>query len=269
MDDLALAVRAAQAGAEIVARYFGHGVHVDSKGRNNPVTVADRESEAAIVEMLRQARPDDSILAEEGGLAHDRGRGRRWLVDPLDGTVNFVHAIPQVAVSIALYEGNTPLVAVVVDVLHGELFTARSGGGTQLNGRDVRVSDTDDARRAVVSTGFPYDHHEYPVEYAATVAAMLAEVNGIRRVGAAALDLAWVAAGRFEAQWEYLLAPWDIAAGTLLVREAGGTVTNAAGADLVPEDSVILATNGVLHPALLAVLQSSLPAHLSGVAPDR
>jgi myo-inositol-1(or 4)-monophosphatase len=118
-----------------------------------------------------------------------------------------------------------------------------------------------------VSTGFPYDHHEHPDDYASTVGAMLAHVNGIRRIGAAALDLAWVAAGRFEAHWEYLLAPWDIAAGTVLVREAGGIVTNDAGDDLIPEDRVVLATNGRLHEPLLDILRGALPPHVPASPP--
>ncbi len=261
MDDLTLAIEAARAGGAIVRRYFGRNVAADLKGRNNPVTIADQEAETAIIDLLRRERPNDTIHAEEGGLAAQQGR-RRWLVDPLDGTVNFVHAIPQVAVSIALYDGNDPLAAVVFDVMHDELFTAEAGTGTHLNGEPISVSTVDDPANAVVSTGFPYDHHEHPEAYAATVAAMLATVNGVRRIGSAALDLAWVAAGRFEAHWEYLLSPWDIAAGALLVREAGGRVTNVAGIDLVPEDTTILASNGTLHPAFLDVMAGTLPPHL-------
>jgi len=262
MNDLDLAVAAAQAGGSIVAQHFGRREAADLKGRNNPVTEADRASERAIIEILRRARPADTILAEEGGLATGHETNRRWLVDPLDGTVNFVHEIPQVAVSIALYTGDAPLVGVVLDVMQGDLYTAEAGRGAALNGTAIRVSGTRDPAQAVVSTGFPYDHHEHPAEYVATVGAMLARVNGIRRIGSAALDLAWVAAGRFDAHWEYLLSPWDVAAGTLLVREAGGTVTNAGGIDLVPEDRVILASNPSLHTTFLEILQGSLPPHL-------
>jgi myo-inositol-1(or 4)-monophosphatase len=266
VNDLNLAVAAARAGGAIVAQHFGRRADADLKGRNNPVTEADRASERAIIDVLRQARPDDTIFAEESGLASKHATNRRWIVDPLDGTVNFVHGIPQVSVSIALYAGNEPLVGVVLDVMQGDLFTAAAAQGASLNGAPIRVSETSDAAHAVVSTGFPYDHHDHPVEYVATVAAMLARVNGIRRIGSAALDLAWVAAGRFEAHWEYLLSPWDVAAGTLLVREAGGIVTNAAGIDLVPEDRVILASNTALHETFLGILQSSIPPHLQNAA---
>jgi myo-inositol-1(or 4)-monophosphatase len=262
MDDLSLAIEAARVGGSVVTRWFGEGIGSDLKRRNDPVTIADRESEAAILALLGRERPDDTIVAEEGGVAADHGAGRRWLIDPLDGTVNFVHGIPQVAVSIALYDGPEPLVGVVLDVMRDELFAAATGRGTTLNGNSIEVSPTRELDRAVVGTGFPYDHHEHPDDYAATVGAMLAHVNGIRRAGAAAIDLAWVAAGRFDAHWEYLLEPWDIAAGTVLVREAGGTVTNEAGDDLVPEDGVVLASNGLLHEPLLDILRSAMPPHI-------
>ncbi|MDH3500788.1 MAG: inositol monophosphatase [Acidimicrobiia bacterium] len=262
MDDLTLAIDAARIGAAIVHRHFGRQVGTDLKGRNNPVTVADTESEAAIVALLQGERPGDTVLAEESGLARDGGAGRRWLVDPLDGTVNFVHGIPQVSVSIALYEDDVPLVGVVLDVMRAELFTAQSGEGAHLDGAPIQVSSIEDLALSVVSTGFPYDHHQHPAEYAATVAAMLAKVNGIRRTGSAALDLAWVAAGRLDAHWEYLLAPWDMAAGTILVREAGGRVTTATGTDLIPEDRHIVASNGIIHDALVSIIEPTLPVHV-------
>ena len=262
MDDLTLAIEAAEAGAAVVRRYFGAGVDRDLKRRNDPVTVADRESEDAILGILRRDRPADTILAEESGLGGGSATGRRWLVDPLDGTVNFVHSIPQVAVSIALFEANEPLVAVVLDAVRGERFTATRNGGAHLDGKPIHVSATEQLRDAVVSTGFPYDHHEHAAAYTATVTRMLEHVNGIRRIGAAALDLAWVAAGRFEAHWEYSLAPWDLAAGLLLVREAGGIVTNAAGRPLVPEDDEVVAANAALHADLLRIVADTRPGHL-------
>ena len=263
MDDLELAISAAQAGAAIVRGYFGESLGSQSKGRNNPVTIADEESEAAILELLGRERPSDTLFAEESGVAGDGDGGRRWIVDPLDGTVNFVHGIPEVSVSIALYEEDAPVVGVVVDVLRNEVFSAMSGRGAHLNGDPIRVSKTSGVNESVISTGFPYDHHEYPEAYTATVAGMLAHVNGIRRCGSAALDLAWVAAGRYEAHWEYFLAPWDIAAGTLLVREAGGRVTDSRGRDLVPEDPMILASNGLLHDTYLAIIGETLPPHVA------
>jgi myo-inositol-1(or 4)-monophosphatase len=132
-----------------------------------------------------------------------------------------------------------------------------------LNGAPIHVSAIKDPTHSVVSTGFPYDHHEHPAAYTATVAGMLAQVNGIRRCGSAALDLAWVAAGRYEAHWEYFLAPWDVAAGTLLVREAGGRVTDSRNRDLVPEDPVIVASNGLLHDTYLGIIRATLPPHVA------
>jgi myo-inositol-1(or 4)-monophosphatase len=270
MNDLDLAVAAAEAGAAVVRRYFGERLEPDLKRRNDPVTVADRESERAIIDLIRLERPDDRILAEESGLdEHDRPAAmpasRRWIVDPLDGTVNFVHGIPQVSVSIALYEDDRPLVAVILDVIREEAFTAELGRGAKLNGNPIAVSAATQLADAVVSTGFPYDHHEHASAYTRTVALMLEHVNGVRRLGSAALDLAWVAAGRFEAHWEYSLAPWDIAAGALLVSEAGGVVTNASGDALIPEDHEIIAANAALHAELLQIVRNSRPDHLPPV----
>ncbi len=262
MDDLELAIAAAEAGGAVVRRYFGTSVPTDSKGRNNPVTVADEESEAAILGLLRSERPADTVFAEETGVTAGDG-GRRWIVDPLDGTVNFVHGIPEISVSIALYDADIPLIGVVLDVVRGDLFTAVKGDGARLNGSTITVSTIDDPTESVISTGFPYDHHDHPEAYAATVAGMLAHVNGIRRCGSAALDLAWVAAGRYEAHWEYFLAPWDVAAGTLLVREAGGRVTDSRGRDLLAGDAVILASNGLLHEAYRSIISATLPPHVA------
>ena len=260
MDDLTLAINAAERGAALVRSYFGRTPEAELKRRNDPVTVADRESEEVILELIRMERPDDAIVAEEsGGSARV---GRRWLIDPLDGTVNFVHGIPHVSVAVGLYDGDVPLAAAIADPLRMEVFAAAAGEGATLNGSPMEVSRTDRLDQSVVVTGFPYDHHEHPDAYAAAVAAALAHVNGLRRLGSAALDLAWVAAGRFDAYWEYDLAPWDIAAGTLLVREAGGVVTDVGGHPAVPEGRHVVAGNPTLHGPLLAIVGEHLPPHL-------
>lgn len=262
MDDLSLAVAAAEAGTAVVRRHLGRVRGASLKGRNDPVTDADRESEEAIVAVLRRERPGDAIIAEEGGGA--ASTGRRWFVDPLDGTVNFVHGIPQIGVSVALYEGPVAQAAAVVDVVRDEVFAAAAGAGTQMNGVAVRVSAVDDLERSVIATGFPYDHHVHAAEYTASVTAVLAHVNGLRRFGSAALDMAWVAAGRFDGYWEFGLAPWDLAAGILLVQEAGGKITDPFGESLQPERRLVVAANAALHEPLRLLVASHVPPHLRG-----
>ncbi|MEN8234847.1 MAG: inositol monophosphatase family protein [Actinomycetota bacterium] len=257
MDDLELAVVAARAGGEILRNGFDSGVTAQYKKRFDPVTEVDHASEAAILAILREHRPGDAILSEEAGGTIPAGRV--WIADPLDATVNFVHGIPHIAVSIGLWDGDRPLVGVIYDPLRDECFSAATGYGAHLNGKPINVSTTDVLERSVTATGFPYDHGDYADEYAGVVGAVLAEVNGIRRFGSAALDLAWVAAGRYEAYWELGLAPWDQAAGIAIVREAGGMVTDFSGADSVPTTPVVLSSNGLVHDALRKVIEPALP----------
>ena len=260
MDDLHLAIEAAKAGGDIVARYFGAPPDAEYKGKFDPVTAVDRASEEAILGLIRTHRPDDEILAEEsGGTAHP---GRHWIVDPLDGTVNFVHSIPHVSVSIALYDGDDAVVAVVYDPLKDELFSAASGEGARLNGHVITVSDQHDLEKSVIATGFPYNHDEIADELAVVVREMLRNANGIRRMGSAALDLAWVAAGRYEGYWELGIAPWDGAAGMLLVREAGGVVTDPFGRDSTPFMGLVVSSNGHIHDRFRSVVESWMPMRL-------
>lgn len=260
MDDLQLAIAAARAGGEILRAGFNSGVSAHYKRRFDPVTATDHASEATILSMLREHRPDDAILSEEAG--GTTPAGRLWITDPLDGTVNFVHNIPHIAVSIALWDDDQPLVGVIYDPLRDECFSAVPGEGARLDGTPISVSTTDSLDRSVTATGFPYDHGDYPDEYARVVGAVLARVNGIRRFGSAALDLAWVAAGRYEAYWELGLAPWDQAAGIAIVREAGGRVTDLAGIDSVPTTPVVLSSNGLLHDDLRRIIEPALPERL-------
>jgi myo-inositol-1(or 4)-monophosphatase len=248
MDDLSLALAAAAAGAAIVEEGFSRGHQADYKGRFDPVTAVDRAAEVAIIDLLVRHRPDESILAEESG-GH-RAVGRHWIIDPLDGTVNFVHGIPHVAVSVALYDGDTALVGVVHDVFRNEVFAAARGEGATCDGDEIGVSSTAGLSTSVVATGFPYDHDVRADALAAVVRDVLREVNGIRRFGSAALDLAWVASGRFDGYWELGIAPWDGAAGMLIVREAGGLVTDPAGKRSSPFDPLVVSSNGVIHESL-------------------
>ena len=264
MTDLSVAVEAATAGADVIKKHFGTPPEAEYKGKFDPVTAVDREAEAAIIGVLAKHRPNDTIVAEEAawGSAASIATGRQWIVDSIDGTVNFVHSIPHVAVSVALYDGTTGLVGVVLDPLRDELFTAVVGAGAFLNGEPIATSRTPVIGRAVVATGFPYDHDVHAEPLSVLIREMLKQVNGLRRFGSAALDLAWVAAGRFDAYWELGIAPWDGAAGMLLVREAGGIVTDPFGAASTPTNGLVVASNGPLHEPVRTIVETYCPDHL-------
>lgn len=255
MNDLELARAAAAAGAAIVADWAGRLESADFKGVVDPVTAADREAEAAILAMITSHRPDDAIVGEEGA-SRDGASGRRWLIDPLDGTVNFLHGFPQVSVSVALEDPDGRLVGVVRDVHRDEEFVAVRGEGASLNGKPIAVSSRGDLGDALVATGFAYDRRDRGPEYGRIVGEMLRRVQGIRRGGSAALDLAWVACGRLDGYWETTLGPWDVAAGLLLVTEAGGVVTGVDGGP-ASHRSVVAAGPGV-HADLLASVAAAI-----------
>lgn len=254
MDDLELAIEAARAGAAVVLGRFGAPGAADYKVDDSPVTAVDRDAEAAVLGVIQRARPGDGILSEEGAGAAGADAGRRWIIDPLDGTVNFMSGIPQVSVSVALYDGDDPLVGVVRDVVTGEEFTAAAESGAYLDGSPISASSRSDLHTAVVATGFPYDHRQRADELGAVVAAVLARVQGIRRFGSAALDLAWTAAGRFDGYFELSVSPWDIAAGMLLVTEAGGLTTNVEGSTAVPGTTELIAGGPGIHPELRSIV---------------
>jgi len=226
------------------------------KGLRDPVTEADVASERLIVERLRERWPGTRICAEEE--AQDaRWDGPTWYVDPLDGTVNFSQAHPFFAVSIALYEGLTPLVAVVHAPRLGETFAAAAGRGATLNGRPLAIARKARLIDAVLATGFAYQLDEVDDDNLGTFASMARRVRGLRRDGSAAIDLAFVAAGRFDGHWERHLNPWDVAAGALLVREAGGVVTSLDGGDGWLHGRSLLACGPQLHAPLLAALSGA------------
>jgi len=245
-DDLALAERAARAaGAVLLERYRGPLRGLGSKSsETDPVSDADREAERVVRELLEAERPDDGLLAEEGSQS-EAASGRRWIVDPLDGTVNYLYGFPAWGVSVALEDAEGVAVGVVLDPLRDEAFRAVRGGGAELAGEPLRVRERDRLDRALVATGFAYlpERRELQAEVARRV---LPRVRDLRRAGAAALDLAWLAAGRLDAYYERGLNPWDWAAGRLLVEEAGGKV-----ADLPGEPHGLVAA----HPALLPALR--------------
>ena len=246
MDDLSLALEMGRTAAEVIRD--SNPQNVSYKDDDSPVTEVDKAAEDAMLELLRSARPDDAVIAEESGKTD--AATRTWYLDPLDGTVNYINGIPQVSVSIGLWQGDEPLVAVVVDVFRGEEFTAVAGEGAFVNGSPMQVSSRDDLGPAVVATGFPYDHRDDADHYTTALRSVLAEVQGIRRFGSAALDLAWVAAGRFDGYYETGVGPWDVAAGILLVKEAGGVITAMSGEPATPSDGAVIAAGAGVHEAL-------------------
>ncbi len=222
------------------------------------VTQYDTAAEAIILARLQAAFPDHRIVAEESGQNQNES-DFIWYVDPLDGTTNFAHGFPVFCVSIALYQGTTPLVGVIYDPLRDECFYAARGAGAflQSNGQTVRlqVSKTADLINSLLATGFPYDRHQSDLDNVAQTRAFLKRAQGIRRAGAAALDVAYVAAGRLDGYWEYKLNAWDVAAGVLLVQEAGGQVTEMDGRPFtITPRLALVASNGRIHPQMLQII---------------
>jgi myo-inositol-1(or 4)-monophosphatase len=239
-------------------------LQVSRKGPADFVTMADQQAERTIVEELRHARPDWALLLEEGGEIKGDASKPRWIVDPLDGTTNFVHGIPHFSISIAVEDprgpGGRPEItqALVYQPLTDESFWAEKGRGSWLNERRLRVSARRDLSDALVATGVPFKGHGDMERFDKVLAAIAPEVAGIRRFGSAALDLAWVAAGRYDGFWEEDLQLWDVAAGILLVREAGGFVTDFRGGDRALELGQVLAANDQLHSRLHKLVATAL-----------
>jgi len=257
---LNIAVRAARSAGRILMRFYERAdqLTVEAKGRNDFVSEVDRAAEAAIVQELRGKFPDHAILGEEGGRQGGRGRDFEWIIDPLDGTTNYLHGFPQFSVSIAMkYRGQLEH-AVVYDPLREELFTATRGGGAHLNDRRLRVTKRPGIEGALLGTGIPFRDLSHIDAYLGMLKALLADSAGIRRPGSAALDFAYVAAGRLDGFWELGLAPWDAAAGALLVTEAGGTVTDLAGGERYLDTGNAVAGNLKLHAALIQRLRPFL-----------
>ena len=230
------------------------GFRVDKKGTRDLVTEIDLACERMCREVLGARFPDHDILAEEQGGAGARGASHRWVFDPLDGTTNFAHGVPVYCASLALEVEGEAVVGAVYDPSRDELFTAERGVGAWLNGRRLQVSATDTIIDALLVTGFPYDLMHDRDELLAIFGAFLARAQAVRRLGSAALDLCYVAAGRFDGFWERRLWPWDVAAGALLVSEAGGRVSLMDGGAYDLTAGQILATNGGVHEAMLAII---------------
>jgi myo-inositol-1(or 4)-monophosphatase len=259
---LNIALRAARKAGELIARAADQldTITVDEKGANDFVTEIDRSTEREIIQQLKKAYPDHGFLGEEGGASGNPKAEYRWIIDPLDGTTNFVRGIPHFAVSIACeYRGQLEH-AVVLDPIRREEFTASRGRGAQLNGRRIRVSGRKSLDGALIGTGIPFQSRgeQHIPAYMSSLQAIAEKTAGVRRAGAAALDLAYVAAGRLDAFWEIGLQPWDTAAGVLLIREAGGLVSDFNGGSDYLDNGHLVCGNPKCFKALLQLVQPHL-----------
>lgn len=261
---LNIAVRAARNAGEIIVRHSSRidELTIASKERNDFVSEVDRQAENEIIAIIRKAYPGHGILAEESG-QHGKSDEFLWIIDPLDGTTNFLHGFPQFSVSIALQHKGRLEQAVVYDPMRQELYTASRGSGAFLDNRRIRVSKQVGLGGALLGTGFPYKDQQHMAAYLEMFKALSVDSAGIRRPGSAALDLAYVAAGRFDGFWEIGLSPWDMAAGILLVREAGGLVGDFAGAHDFMKTGNIVAATPKLFPAILREIRPHLSSALS------
>jgi|SRR6185436_4614491 len=253
-------VIARQAGA-ILMEGYGNVRHIQQKGAIDLVTEFDKRSEETIISVIQQEFPGHAILAEESG-RHETISEYQWVIDPLDGTTNFAHGIPIFSVSIGLMRNNSPLVGVVYDPFRNEMFSAESGNGATLNSHPIHVSSRTDLGQAVVSTGFPYDLRTNTRNNFDQFTHFQLRTRSVRHLASAALDCAWTAMSRLDGYWEFGVKPWDIVAGTLIVREAGGRVTSVLGDENFLSDDTILVSNGLLHEQMLRVLREGSEAPL-------
>jgi myo-inositol-1(or 4)-monophosphatase len=252
-------IKAARKAGRGLKRDFGEveQLQVSLKGPANFVSAADRKAEEVLLQELSQARPGYGFVGEEGGRREGTDKSHTWIVDPLDGTTNFLHGIPQFAISIALEREGAITAGVVYNPLNEELFTAERGKGAFLNDQRLRVAGRQRTTDAVVACALPHYGRGDLALFRKEFAAVQEKVAGLRRFGSAALDLAWVAAGRIDAYWERDLSPWDMAAGILLVREAGGFVTDADGGDAILTKGHVVAGNDTMHRELLRLLKTA------------
>jgi myo-inositol-1(or 4)-monophosphatase len=260
---LNIGMRAARRAGDLIVKSLSRldSLKIDTKGRNDFVTDIDRKAEAEIIATVRRSHPDHAFLAEESGRAGESEYV--WIIDPLDGTTNFLHGFPTFAVSIAVQHRGRLQHAVVYDPMRQEFFTASRGDGAQLEGKKIRVSAQRSLEGALISTGFPYRTLAHVDDYLAILKVITNTAAGVRRPGAASLDLAYVAAGRFDGFWEFGLAPWDTAAGTLLIQEAGGRVGTPTGAEYALGPNIV-AGNPKVYQGLLDAIGPLTPEALRG-----
>jgi len=263
---LNVAVMAARrAGATLIRNLVRlEKLKVEQKGRNEYVSEADHAAERAVIDVIRKHYPEHAILAEESGAQGDEGSDTVWIIDPLDGTTNYLHGFPVFAVSIGVQVDGRMAHAVVYDPLRQELFTATRGAGAQLDEHKIRVSGQKELERALVGTGFPYRQADSELQpYLGMLGKVVRNTSGVRRPGAAALDLCYVAAGRLDAFWETGLAPWDMAAGALIIREAGGIVSALDGGENFLDTGHILCGTPKIYSGLAKLCASDIKALLA------
>jgi myo-inositol-1(or 4)-monophosphatase len=252
---LNFAIQTARDAGQLLLEKFGRKINISLKGDINLVTEADLASESLIIERIRSYYPKHSILAEESGNAVTDGNSTwKWIIDPLDGTTNFAHGYPCFCVTLALEHEGKIVIGVTFDPTRNELFAAEKGQGAILNNKPIRVSTTENLSDALLVTGFPYNFKQKE-NFARHLTEFLLQSRGVRRDGSAAIDLAYVACGRFDGFWEEGLNPWDVAAGVLLIEEAGGCVTYYDGTPYSIYQPPICASNGLIHNEMLAVLR--------------
>jgi myo-inositol-1(or 4)-monophosphatase len=249
-----VAIAAAKKAGLLLKSRLGRKRKVSYKGAVNLVTEMDLLSEEVIVSRIRQHYPNHGFLAEEKTFTQERS-AYRWIIDPLDGTTNYAHGYPIFCISLALQKGKEVILGVVYDPTRDELFLAEKGGGARLNGKKIHVSSTPKLSQSLLTTGFPYDLRESPVNNFDHFRNFAMRVHAVRRAGAAALDLCYVAAGRSDGFWEIKLGPWDMAAGCLVVREAGGKATDFLGRRLGLDGKHVLASNGKIHREMIQILK--------------
>jgi len=256
---LATCVAGAARAAEIIRKGAASRATLtwETKSATDFVSDVDRDAERAIREIVAERHPDARVLGEELSPSESVSEGLVFVADPLDGTTNFLHGFPWYAVSIGAMEQGELVAGVILNAANGELFTATAGGGARLNGQPIRVSSITESERSLIGTGFPFKDPKNIDDYLRMLPPLMRDIAGIRRPGSAALDLADVACGRFEAFWELSLSPWDIAAGLLLVREAGGVVTDRYGAPCQVGRTSVVAGNPTMHAWLLDIVRST------------
>ena len=259
-----VAVRAARAAGTIILRYMNRAGNliVTEKQHLDFATEVDRQAEAEIIRELRRAYPDHGILAEESGGSGKKNARFTWVIDPLDGTHNYLRGIPQFAVSIAQLDRGEPVHGVIFDPLRDEIFSASKGDGAFLNDRRIRVSKREELDGALLATGFPYRQREHLEAQLDMTRVLLGKAEDLRRAGSAALDLAWTANGRLDGYFEIGLKPWDMAAGVLLVREAGGRYCDFAGRDGIPASGNLIAGNMHIVAQMVEAVEKVLPPAL-------
>ena len=251
---LNIAIHAAKESGVIQREWMGKDKKVELKGEVNLVTEVDRICEGRVIEIIKDAFPEHNILTEETPMP-EGSSSYRWIIDPLDGTTNYAHGYPFFCTSIALELEGKIMLGAIYDPLLDELFTSRKGKGAFLNGERITVSKTPRLTESLICTGFPYDLRESPVNNVDHFNNFIMKARAVRRDGSAALDLCYVAAGRFDGFWELKLNPWDVAAGTLVVEQAGGMVTNFAGGNLDIYGQETIASNGRIHEEMVRVLE--------------